>query len=202
MIWTGLTGGIASGKSAAKKLIEGLGFPVIDADQISHQQSEVSSVGYRQIVSHFGQEILKPDLSLDRTKLAKIIFTDQSQKVVLENILHPLIQAEVQRQKSNYMLSGAKLCFYDVPLLFEKKLQNQFDVVLLIWCDYKTQIQRLMKRNSLSEDEAKIRIKNQMKLNEKVKLANYCIDNSSDIEDLSRQLNHFILNILSLQHLR
>ena len=197
MIWTGLTGGIASGKSAAKKLIEGLGFPVIDADQISHKQSEVDSIGYLKIVSHFGQDILKQDRSIDRSKLGRIIFNNSAQKEVLEKILHPLIQAEVKRQKQHYETAGEKLCFYDVPLLFEKQLQSQFDFVVLIWCDPETQLKRLIKRNSLSEEEAKARIGNQINLNEKVKFSDYCIDNSSDVEDLSLQLNNLVIRLLS-----
>ena len=132
MKWTGLTGGIATGKSTAKKLIESLGIPVVDADQISHKLSEVGAAGYTQIVSHFGHSILNSDLTINRKKLGKIIFSDSSLKLKLESILHPLVQTEVRVQRETHRLNGAKLCFYDVPLLFEKKLWSDFDATVLM----------------------------------------------------------------------
>ncbi|AGH96213.1 dephospho-CoA kinase [Pseudobdellovibrio exovorus] len=188
MKWIGLTGGIATGKSTAKKLIESLGSPVIDADEISHQLSAVDQAGYKAIVSHFGQEVLNTDLTLDRKKLGQMIFADESLKLQLEGILHPLIRAEVLRQKEHHRTSGAELCFYDVPLLFEKKLWSDFDATVLIWCDAYTQLQRLMARNGYTEEEALLRISNQIDLIDKVKMSTYCVDNSGDTEDLQKQL--------------
>ncbi|MEQ1722906.1 MAG: dephospho-CoA kinase [Pseudobdellovibrio sp.] len=188
MKWTGLTGGIATGKSTAKKLIESLGIPVIDADQISHKLSEVGASGYTQILSQFGNSILNSDLSIDRKKLGQIIFSDASLKLKLESILHPLIQTEVKAQREFHRQNGAEICFYDVPLLFEKKLWNDFDKTVLIWCDPKIQLQRLMSRNSLTEEEAGLRVANQLPLTDKVSLANYCVDNSGDLVELEKQI--------------
>lgn len=189
MKWTGLTGGIATGKSSAAKLIEGLGFPVIDADLIAHKLSEPGQKAYEQILSQFGQEVLLEQSEIiDRRKLGSLIFASQNKKNQLEAILHPLIQKEVQQQKAMHEEKGEKLCFYDVPLLFEKKMQSQFETTILIWCDPLTQLDRLMRRNSLSEADALLRMKNQMSLVEKVKLADFCIDNSGDIPDLEKQI--------------
>jgi dephospho-CoA kinase len=195
MKWTGLTGGIATGKSTAKKLIEGLGIPVIDADQISHKLSEVGASGYTQIVSQFGNSILNSDLSIDRKKLGQIIFSDSVLKLKLESILHPLIQIEVKVQRENHRKNGAELCFYDVPLLFEKKLWNDFDATVLIWCDPHTQLQRLMDRNGLTNDEACLRVANQLPMTDKVSLANYCVDNSGDLADLEKQIRYLLSKI-------
>lgn len=188
MKWTGLTGGIATGKSTAKKLIEGLGIPVIDADEISHALSAVGQPGYEGIVSHFGNEVLTTDQTLDRKKLGQLVFADVKQKLALENILHPLIRAEVLSQREHHRAAGASLCFYDVPLLFEKQLWNDFDATVLIWCDPRIQLERLMARNGFTEEEARLRIRNQVDLIEKVRQATYCVDNSGDVEDLGKQL--------------
>jgi dephospho-CoA kinase len=196
MKWTGLTGSIATGKSTAKKLIEGLGISVIDADQISHKLTEVDQLGYQKILSHFGASILHSDLTIDRKKLGQIIFSDINQKNVLESILHPLIRDEVQNLKKYYEKNGAQICFYDVPLLFEKNMQQQFDHIVLVWCSPQTQLDRLMKRNQLSQDEALLRMKNQLSMAEKIKQSHFCLDNSGDLEDLSTQIKKLIPRLI------
>jgi len=197
MKWTGLTGGIATGKSTAKKLIEGLGFPVIDADQISHSLTEPGGPGYLGILSQFGRDVLMKDSDrIDRKKLAAQVFSSRPHKEILENILHPLIQKEVHVQRELYKSQSQKICFYDVPLLFEKNLQSQFDTTLLIWCDPATQLARLMKRSGLTEGEARLGMGNQMSLVEKVKLADYCVDNSGDEADLEKQLKRLLPQLL------
>ncbi len=192
MKWIGLTGGIATGKSTAKKLIEGLGIPVIDADQISHQMTATGAEGLRQVVSHFGTEMLNPDQSLNRKKLGAIIFNDAQLRLKLENILHPLIQTEVQRLKTKYRDEGHKICFYDVPLLFEKNLASLFDHVVLVWCEPQEQLNRLIIRSQLSVEEAEARINSQIVMSEKIKRAHYCIDNSTTLENLQIQIHHLI----------
>ena len=192
MKWTGLTGGIATGKSTVKKLLQGRGVPVIDADEISHNLTKVGEIGYEKVLSHFGNQILNTDRTLNRTALGQLVFSDKKQKQKLEEILHPLIQADVKIQRETLEKSGASLCFYDVPLLFEKKLQTQFDHTVLVWCDPKMQLERLMLRNHLSASEAKLRIANQMPLIDKVKLADRCLDNSGDVDDLKYQVDRLL----------
>ena len=188
MKWTGLTGGIATGKSTAKKLIESLGFPVVDADQISHKLSEPGASGYDKILSQFGRDFLNSDSTLDRKKLGQIIFSEPTKKQLLENILHPLIQDEVKFLRKLHQENGVSLCFYDVPLLFEKDLSSQFDTTVLIWCNASAQLGRLMARNNLTESEARLRIENQMSLVDKVRRADHCVDNSGDMADLEKQI--------------
>ncbi len=188
MKWLGLTGGIASGKSTARKLIEGLGYPTIDADEISHAITKPGEIGYGKIVSHFGSSYLIPTQEIDRKKLGTLIFQQPEQRVILENLLHPLIQDVVKAKRSEYQAQGFQLCFYDIPLLFEKNLMTKFDQTILIWCDAETQLNRLMNRNNLTLGEAVLRLKNQISLNEKVKWADSCIDNSGHQSDLKKQL--------------
>jgi dephospho-CoA kinase len=184
MKWIGLTGGIASGKSTVARLLESLGSGVIDADQISHQVSRFGEIGYEKIVSQFGAVILKDNQELDRKKIADIVFNNPEKKQKLEDILHPLIQARVLEQKENYKKLGQNLCFYDVPLLFEKKMQSQFDFVVTVWCDPEIQLQRLMLRNKLSLTEAQSRVENQMPCAAKISQSLCCIDNSGSEESL------------------
>lgn len=195
MKWIGLTGGIATGKSTATEVIRGLGLTVIDADKISHQLSEIGERGYEKMLAHFGPQILKSDLSIDRKKLGQLVFADHKMKSDLENILHPLIRIEVQLQKKIQQENGDRLCFYDVPLLFEKKLESEFDATVLIWCDHKTQLERLIKRDGLTEFEALARLSHQLLMTDKVKKANFCIDNSGDRADLQRQIQKLIKSL-------
>ncbi len=192
MKWIGLTGGIATGKSAAKKLIESLGVPVIDADELARFVVQPDQPGYRQVVSHFGADVVNPDQSLNRSKLAEIIFTSQQQRQELEGILHPLIQIQVQILKKKFADEGHTLCFYDVPLLFEKKMQDKFACTVLIWCDEPTQKSRLITRNHLTEKQVHDRIQAQWPLFEKLPLATYCVDNSSTFHSLEVQIKNLI----------
>ena len=192
MKWTGLTGGIATGKSTAKQLIEGFGIPVVDADQISHSLTDTGEAGYVQILSHFGKEFINENKSLNRKKLAQLIFSDMKARALLEIILHPLIKAQVQLQKKQFEKSGEPLCFYDVPLLFEKNTIRDYHTTVLIWCNNQTQIERLMKRSGLDEGEAFLRIKNQLPMIDKVRMAEHCVDNSGDVDDLAHQLRRLI----------
>ncbi len=192
MKWIGLTGGIATGKSTAKKLIEGLGYPVIDADIISHDITNIGREGYSKIVSHFGKQILHEDRSLNRKALGQIIFNNLQKRLELENILHPIIQTEVRRQKQDYASKHHKICFYDVPLLFEKDLHKNFDLVVLVWCDPVVQKLRLMARNQLTDAEAQSRLSSQSEMSYKVKNSHICLDNSTDLKGLEKQVENFL----------
>ncbi len=196
MKWIGLTGSIATGKSTAKKLIEGLGYPVIDADVIAHQVSEKETEGLRQIVSQFGIDILNSDQSLDRKKLGSLIFNDTNLRLKLEAILHPLIQVEVQKLKAQCANAGHAVCFYDIPLLFEKNLKHLFDLVVLVWCEQEQQLNRLMTRNQLSVEQAMARINSQTSMCEKVRGSDRCIDNSTDLASLEIQINYLIKTLV------
>lgn len=195
MKWIGLTGGIATGKSTAKKILQQLGHPVIDADLITHEISKPGEIGFNEIVKHFSRDILTSDGLLDRKKLGEIIFRNESERLRLESILHPLIQIEVQQQRQVFESQGNKLCFYDVPLLFEKKLQNQFFSTVFIWCDYETQLARLIARSSLTPEQAISRIRSQLSLVEKIPLANHCLDNSTTVESLKLQIKVLLLKL-------
>ncbi len=196
--WIGLTGGIASGKSAAKKLIEGLGYSVIDADEIARRVVDPSHEGFQKVVFSFGSSVVSADGLLNRSALADLVFKSEVLKLKLESILHPLIQIEVQKTKLILSQKGEKICFYDVPLLFEKKMQSQFDATILIWCDLETQKARLRARNGLSEQQITDRLKAQLPMAEKLPLATYCVDNSTTIHNLDLQIRALVAKLIIL----
>lgn len=192
MKWIGLTGGIATGKSTVKNKMLSLNMAVIDADVISHELTQVGASGYKQIVSLFGKEVLNPDQTLNRKQLGHIVFNDTQKLFLLEQILHPLIQAEVQIRKMSFQQQGQALCFYDVPLLFEKKLEAQFDLIVLVYAPSTTQVERLRLRNNLTSTEAMARLQAQIPIHQKVALAKYCLDNSTNQDDLDLQVLNLV----------
>lgn len=180
MKWIGLTGGIATGKSTVSRLFESRGVPVIDADKISHSTTKFGAEGYHLILKEFGDEYLTPDLKIDRKKLGDLVFKHPGHKQKIESILHPLIQAEVQKQKLDHQEKGHLKCIYDVPLLFEGGLEKNFDETIVVWCDFEVQVERFMARNKINREQALLRISNQTPMAEKIKKATHCIDNSGD----------------------
>lgn len=192
MKWLGLTGGIASGKSTVARLLRGDNIPVIDADHISHEMTQIGADGYLQIVHHFGQTILTADGQINRKLLGSIIFNSEERRRELESILHPLVQQKVKDLRREYQDQGHQLCVYDVPLLFEKDLKKQFDLTILIYAPLSLQIKRLIDRNQLTHAEALARLRSQVLLREKVKWADFCIDNSTHFEDLELQTRNLI----------
>lgn len=189
MLWIGLTGGIATGKSTVAKLFIKNGVPVIDADLIAHQVVGPGTPGLMAVVREFGLSILKPDQSLDRTKLGSVVFSHPERLRALEKIIHPEVQDEVQRQRARAEKNGSWLCVYDVPLLFERDLQDQFDGVIVVSCLPELQERRLKSRSHLSQQEAMNRIQSQMGLTEKMQRADWVIENNEGLDALERKFN-------------
>lgn len=184
MKWIGLTGGIASGKSTVAKILTKAGIAVLDADEAAHFVSMKDSAGLAQILKKFGIEILNSQGELDRKALAAQVFSDKKKLLELESILHPLIRAEIQKRKKDLQDRGAALAFYDVPLLFEKKMEKDFDEILLVTSTRDLQISRMQARNGLSLEEAEARLANQIPLVEKEKHATRIISNNGSFADL------------------
>lgn len=185
MKWIGLTGGIATGKSSAAAVIRGLGYPVLDADQLAKQSVQKGSEALTKITQTFGQDLILENGELDRSKMGKLVFTDVVKREQLENIIHPWIKNEVLKQKEALSAAGTvDLAFYDVPLLFEKNMESSFDLIVLVYCPESVQLSRLMQRNSLSQIEARLRIDSQISIEEKKTKSDFVIDNSGSFSDL------------------
>ncbi len=184
----GLTGGIASGKSTISNLLKTYGIAVIDADQIARDVVEPGNDAYKQIVEHFGTEILETDGTIARKKLGTVIFNDPKERKTLNGIVHPAIRQKMRDEKDRYFEEGEEVVVYDIPLLFESDLRHMVDKTLLVYVDDNVQFERLLHRDQTTKEEAQSRINSQMPLTEKKSLADEVIDNNGTIEQTEAQL--------------
>lgn len=179
---------MGSGKSAVANYLRSKQYVVIDADQIAHEVLAPQSPGALRVVQTFGQDMLKQDGSLDRKKMAELVFSNPEKLSQLENIVHPLIRQKVQEVRRHFAGQGHRILFYDVPLLYEKRMQDQFDKVVLVVADDALRMQRLQKRDGHSSEHIQKRIAAQLPLAEKRKWADFVIDNNGDLKSLESQI--------------
>ena len=184
----GLTGGIASGKSTVSQVFKDKGVQVVDADRIARQVVEPGSPGLDQLVDYFGQEILTQEGDLDRKRLGDLIFRDDQSKEVVNRILHPLIGQSIQGQIGAAIDQDLDLLVLDIPLLYETGQADDYQAVMVVSLPYQDQVSRLMDRDGIDRDQALRKIQAQMSLEEKVKLADYVIDNSGSKEETRQQV--------------
>ena len=195
MFIIGLTGGIGSGKSAAATILKGLGLNIIDLDQITHNLMKPSELGYIEIKKEFGEKYIGTKGAIDRKLLREEIFSSLDLKKRIESILHPIIFETCNEQLNK--LKHEKYLVLVIPLLFEtKNYISLIDESLLIDCDLKTQIERVINRDGVSEQLASRIIKNQMSRDEKVLLADKVILNDGNINYLKAQLESYYKNLL------
>lgn len=183
MITFGLTGGIASGKSTVTKTFRAAGIPMVDADMVARDVVQPGTFGLNKIIESFGKEYIQEDGTLHRTKLGALVFSDKEALTRIDDIMYPLIREESDRQIQKYHSEGHYIVGYDAALIFEMGNIRNFYPVIVVHCPQDIQIQRLMARNSLTRDEAMLRILSQMSVEEKLKLANFTIDTSGTIEE-------------------
>lgn len=179
----GLTGGIASGKSSVAKLLMEEGVPVIDADLVARDVVAKDTPGLVALVQHFGQDILDKDGSLDRKKLADLVFQNPSLRTQLNSIIHPLIAQESAARISTLGSTHPLVC-YDAALLVERGLADSFRPLVVVATSREQQRTRLMNRDGLSFEEAEARINAQVPLEEKIKVADFVIWNDLDLSTL------------------
>lgn len=194
MKWIGLTGSLGTGKSTVTKILRSRGFTVLDADQLAHEALQPGKPSFDQVLQDFGHDLLGADGSIDRKRLAALVFGRPDQLVRLEAIIHPFVRARVAAERARLSGSGSKVLFYDVPLLFEKKMQNDFDEVWVVNCSEDLQRSRLMKGRGWSGDEINRRLKHQLPLSEKVREADVVIENSGTEADLLRAVEATLLS--------
>ena len=180
----GLTGGIATGKTTVANIFKRLGASTIDLDKIAHEAVKLGTKPYQEIVDAFGEDILSPDKSVNRPKLAGLIFKDRALREKLDKIIHPAIIKEMKRRAE--MLSSPVIV--DAPLLFEANLDNLFDKIIVVQCREEAQIKRLRKRGSLSAEEARQRMASQLPLFAKAKRADFLINNDGDFKETEEQV--------------
>ncbi len=195
MKWIGLTGGIATGKSTVANMLRQAGHTVIDADAVAHEALVASSPVLPQIISAFGQDLLDKQGNVQRPLLGQKIFKNKSQRLLLEAITHPFVRERVAKLRAEAEARGDKVAFYDVPLLYEKNMQEDFDRVVVVTCNADLQLSRLMTRNSLSQTEAQERLAAQWPMVEKEKRADILIHNNGSFVDLQKQVDQLTAKI-------
>lgn len=185
-----LTGGIATGKSTTANLFKEHGFLIIDADKIAHRLLDESS---DKIIEMFGNQYVENGKVL-RKKLGKIIFSNEENKLKLEALLHPLIAKEIEKE-SRVLEEQKKPYFIDIPLFFEK-MHYPIPKSLVVYTPKDLQAKRLMKRDGINKEEALLKISNQMDIEKKKELANILIDNSSNLQNLQKEVERVIKEII------
>ena len=177
----GLTGGIGAGKSTVADMFSKLGAVVIRSDELARQVIEPNTPGFQKVLSRFGNQILQENGSIDRQKLAQIVFNDQNSLKDLEEIIHPLV-----RNKTNELIDSQTLetiVVNEVPLLLEKKMEKMFDFLVVVISSEKNRINRLQKRG-ISEPEAKKRMSLQVSDEVRKSSADFLITNDGNIDQL------------------
>ncbi|MBQ6516415.1 dephospho-CoA kinase [bacterium] len=188
MIKVAITGNIASGKSSVQKIFEDNGFKVFDTDKIAHKLLDDNE---KRIIKTFSDFDITEDGKISRRKLGRLVFNDENLRKELENILHPEIREEIlKRFREN---ENEEFVFVGIPLLYEAKMEDLFDKVVVVCTDENIRIKRISDRDNLSKDDALKRINSQMPQDEKVKLADFVIENNSDLKTLEKNV-YEILN--------
>lgn len=177
----GLTGGIASGKSTVTAFLREQGYPVIDADAVVHELQAKGGKLYQILLEEFGQDILSADGNLDRAKLGQAVFADSKLRARLSDLQDQIIRQELQARR-DALKQTEPVIFMDIPLLYEADYSGEVDEVWLVYVDRAQQLERLMKRNSLSVQDAENRLVAQLSLEKKRTRAQVLIDNSGAVE--------------------
>jgi len=190
MIVVGLTGGYASGKSTVANMFVEMGAALIDADKLARKVVEPNKPAYLEIVAHFGKEILLENGEIDRKSLGDIIFKKDVEREILNNIVHPrVLEEELLAIENIRVREPGAIVILNVPLLIESGHYRHCEKIVVVNIDEETHINRLIERDGFSRDEAVRRISAQMPLSEKIKLADFVIDNSGGIENTKKQVS-------------
>jgi dephospho-CoA kinase len=202
MLHVALTGNIAAGKSHAAQVFAELGAHIIDADLIAHETMFPGTTTFRKVVEAFGPAILTRDGLIDRRVLGEIVFHDAEKRQLLNSIVHPHVHAEILRR----IVDLEKAYTYGIvivhaALLVESGHYKVYDRLIVVACDPALQLARIVRRDRLSLEEAKVRLSAQMPVEEKLKLADYSIDTSGALHETREQIEA-IHRDLVLQEIR
>jgi len=197
MLIVALTGGIATGKSVVTKILKDLGCYIHYADKIAHQFMEPEKLVWKKIVSHFGEEILNPDKTINRLKLGSIVFAREQDRNFLNKLIHPLVlekkKKTIEKLKNE---SHYKIFVSEAALTIESGFTDFFDKIIVVYCKKEIQIKRLKERDNISRKEALKKIRTQMLPKEKLKYANYIIDTSGSLRHTAEQTEQVFRSLM------
>ncbi|MDD5167113.1 MAG: dephospho-CoA kinase [Candidatus Omnitrophica bacterium] len=181
----GLTGSFGSGKSTVARMFRGYGARVIDADSLAHQFIRPGTNGYNKIIAFFGRGILKKNKDIDRRKLAAVVFNDKRALKKLNGIIHPGVIKCIKDEIRN---SRERIIVLDAPLLIEAGLERMVDKLIVVKLERKLQVRRIREKTSLKKTDILKRIECQIPLSQKVRLADFIIDNNGTIKETKKQV--------------
>lgn len=188
MIIVGLTGSVGTGKSTVANFFRELGAYIIDWDELAREVVRPNSKAWKEIVEYFGKDFLNEDLTVNRQKLAKMVFSDKEKVAKLNQIVHPEVFKEDERITNEIKkLNPDALVIKDIPLLFELTRPVSVDKTILVCAREQTQLRRLEER-SMSREDARNRIESQLPLEEKTRFVNFVIDNDGSLEKTKKQV--------------
>jgi len=197
MLIVALTGGIASGKSVVAEVLEELGCYIHHADKIAHDLMEPEKPAWKKIVAHFGKKILNEDKTIDRSRLGKIIFSNEKERRFLNELIHPLVLEKKKEVISRLEKEGHYNIFIsEAALTIEAGFANFFDKIVMTYCKKEVQKKRLMERDGISRKQTMNIIKSQMQPQEKLKYADYIIDTSSSLQSTVEQTERVYRNLM------
>jgi len=200
VVLVGLTGGIGSGKSSVAEMFKDEGAYVIDFDYLARVVVEPDTPAWRDIVEHFSSEILLPDRTLNRSRLAEIVFSDVKSRKALEGFIHPRIFEKQETLLKEIEKRDPKaIVIVDVPLLFELSLNKNFDKIILVYVSRDVQIEREIKRDALLKEEVEKRLKAQINLEKKKLLSDYIINNEGSLKNTMDQVRRVIHELKKLK---
>ena len=195
----GLTGGMGSGKTTVGNLFKALGAYVLDADEICRSLVEPEKPAWREVIDLLGNGIVRDDQTLDRRKIADIVFKHPEKKKALEAILHPrVIEEEQVLYKEILRKDPEALVIIDAALLIESENYRKVDKVIVIACDEETQLRRIMAKNMFSREDAQRRLQQQMPLEEKIKFADFVLHNDSGLSELKKKVEELFYQLQQL----
>ncbi|MGK3993934.1 dephospho-CoA kinase [Sorangium sp. So ce1024] len=195
LVLFGLTGGLGSGKSTVAARFRAQGLPVIDADALAREVVAKGTEGLEAVVRAFGPEVLLPDGSLDRARVAAIVFADPEKRRLLNGIVHPRITALTMERAAALEARGERLACYEAALLVENGVADMFRPLVVVAVPEAVQIARAMARDGATEDEVRARLAAQLPLSSKVAVADHVIDNSGDRAATERQVDEVLAAI-------
>ncbi|OGP12843.1 MAG: dephospho-CoA kinase [Deltaproteobacteria bacterium GWA2_54_12] len=198
----GLTGGIATGKSVVAGELKKLGAHIIDADKIAREIVEPGKPAYNDIVNEFGHGMLQPDGTLDRKALGRAVFSDPAALEKLNNITHPRIRERIREEAARLSAESDGLIVLDVALLIEMGVRYEVEKIIVVYSDAAQQLERLMKRDNMTRDEALKRLSCQMDIKEKLKYADYLIDNSGQLDETIEQTRALFGELEGLKNIK
>jgi dephospho-CoA kinase len=200
MLIVGLTGGVASGKTAVSEVLEEEGAYIIDADQIARELVQPHEPAWNELVRTFGKEILQGNGSIDRKKLSEMVFVNPDQRKLLNQILHPLITEEIERRiREIAQKDPGAIAVIDAPLLIEVGYHRKMERLIVVISTQTEQIERLKERDGINSEEALRILSSQMSLEEKAKFADFVIRNEGSVAETRKTTKEVFQEIKKIE---